>query len=388
MSKNFNGLKFGADGKFKIMAIGDVHEKINADAKTEDTMNLLEKAAAELKPDVAIFMGDIVSGNNHDAGRLATPEEILEAYVRITEPFVKRGIPFGITFGNHDGQTGETKDVLYKLLDTIPGFINTDDSGATGVGNCYVPISSGNGKKQVFNLWLIDSGDGAQDGGSGYAWVDESQIKWYENCSNALKKANGGEPVPSIVFQHIPVCEEYLLLKETNILNPYRVRGHGYLSNRFYVKADNCTGYLGEGPCVPAKNKGQFKSWKKQGDVIGAFFGHDHQNDFVGTVEGIVLGQTKCSGFHIYGDGLAQGVRVLTLSEADPWSFDTEMVRYRDFFGTSCNSIKGYNLLTDRWHTNFKATLGVLGAAAGVAVIGGGIHAVKKLVKNNFTQGS
>ena len=50
---------------------------------------------------------------------------------------------------------------------------------------------------------------------------------------------------------------------------------------------------LGEGPCPPDVNNGQFTSWVKTGDVIGAVFGHDHINDFVGDVDGIKLIQTR-----------------------------------------------------------------------------------------------
>ena len=64
-----------------------------------------------------------------------------------------------------------------------------------------------------------------------------------------------------------------------------------------------------------------------------------------------------------------QGVRMLTLRESDPWSFETEMVRYRDFFGTKCNSIKGYMLYPDRWHTNFETSLKIAGAGAAAAAV-------------------
>ncbi len=370
--------RFGENGEFRIMAIGDIHGKINPDEKTEDYLRLINAALDSQKPDIAVLLGDIISGKNHKENRLATPDEIYEGIKVITEPLVSRNIPFAITFGNHDGQTGEPKEVLFDLFRKIPGFINTNESGATGVGNCYSPVYDREGKKPVFNMWFIDSGDRAQDGSGGYAWVDDSQIAWYEKNSDELKKENDGNPVPSLVFQHIPVCEEYLLLKESTILNPYRVRGHGHLSDRFYVKKDGCEGYLGEGPCTPDKNNGQFKSWVKQGDVIGAFFGHDHMNDFVGPVQGIILGQTKCSGFHIYGDGLMQGVRMITLKENDPWHFETEMVRYRDFFGTECNSIKGLLLFPDRWHINVGVTLKVLGAAAAVTAVTAGTRAVIK----------
>lgn len=356
--------KFGENGKFKILAIGDCHEKPIYNEKTVDMLNLLNKAAEQLKPDLAIFMGDIVSDWNRTENRPATEEEVFEEINRVCEPFYSRNIPIGITFGNHDGERNGTKSYLFSLYSRIPGFINTDTAGTTGVGNCYVPIYDKKGEKMLFNLWLIDSGSSAQDGSGGYAWVDNDQIEWYENTCDEIAQTNGGKVVPSIVFQHIPVCEEYRLLKETTFLNPYRVRGDGMYSRKFYTKGIDCHGYLGEGPCVPARNNGQFRSWKANGDVVAAVFGHDHMNSFQGEVEGILLCQTKCSGFHMYGDGLRQGVRLIELDETRPADLTTKMYFYRDFFGTKCNSIKGYDLLTDRWHTNFKITLAVLSTAA------------------------
>ncbi|MCR5485544.1 MAG: metallophosphoesterase [Clostridiales bacterium] len=368
--------RFRDDGKFNILAIGDVHERVCCnDDKTKDAMRLL-KRASELRPDLAIFMGDIVSGFCEEENRMATKEELYEVLVKVSAPFTDKNIPFAVVFGNHDGQTGEGKPVLFELLKKIPHFVGSDESGAAGCGNCNVLIKSSDGKKDKFNIFLIDSGDSTLDG-SGYAWVEDSQIEWYESVGNELKEKNGGNMVPALVFQHIPVCEEYDLLKETSILNPYRVKGQAEYRGKYYVKGKNCKGYLGEGPCVPAKNNGQFASWKKQGDVIAAFFGHDHLNDFVGEVDGITLGQMKCSGFHMYGDGLHQGVRMITLYENGDKKFDTKMIYYRDFFGTECRTIKGYDLLTDRWHTNFKVTLAVTGALAALTAAGTAIKFAK-----------
>ncbi|MDD6062320.1 MAG: metallophosphoesterase [Oscillospiraceae bacterium] len=363
-------LRFSPEGKFRILAIGDSHEKYSFDEKTEDMLALLNRAAEDLKPDLAIFMGDLVSRKNDIEDRLCTEEEVFQQVVRLTKPFTSRNIPVGIAFGNHDGDYPEHKEVQYRQFQRIANFVNTDESGVTGIGNCFVPIYDHRGKKMLFNLWLMDSGSGAQDGGEGYAWVDDAQIDWYERTCDEITAANGGKVVPAILFQHIPVCEEYELLRKTSILNPFRVKGLGMFADHYYTKGPNCYGYLGEGPACPAKNNGQFASWKKKGDVFAAFFGHDHMNDFVGEVDGILLGQTKCSGFHIYGDGLHQGVRVIDLDETRPCDLTTYMVYYRDFFGTKCNSIHGYNLLTDRWHTNFKITLGVLGTAAVATGIG------------------
>lgn len=371
-------LQFSKAGKFRILAIGDPHEKYVFDDKTEDAMRLLDASASALKPDLVIFMGDFVQRYPDEGGEYLRDDQIMEQIERLTGHFTTRGIPVGLVFGNHDGEPPEDKDLVFRLMQQVPQFINTDESGASGVGNCFVPIYDRKGEKMLFNLWLIDSGSGAQDGGGGYAWVEQDQIDWYERTCDAITAQNGGKVVPSIVFQHIPVCEEYDLLRETSILNPNRVAGQGMFAHKFYVKGDNVRGYLGEGPCCPARNSGQFASWKKKGDVIAAIFGHDHMNRFEGETQGILLCQTQCSGFHMWGDGLRQGVRVIDLDETRPGDLTTYMVYYRDFFGTDCKSISRYNLLSDRWHINFKVTLAVLGVSAGAAALAVG---AKKLAK-------
>ena len=374
-------LQFSPEGKFRILAIGDTHEKYSFDGKSEDMFALLNRSAETLKPQLAIFMGDLVSRYNDVDDRLATEDEVYQQVIRLTKPFTSRNIPVGVVFGNHDGDYPEHKEVLFRQFRRIPGFVNVDESGVTGIGNCFVPIYDRYDKKMLFNLWLMDSLSNAQNGEPGYAWVDDAQIAWYERTCDEITAANGGTVVPSILFQHIPVCEEYKLLKKTSILNPFRVKGIGMFAGDYYTKGPDCHGYLGEGPACPAKNNGQFDSWKKKGDVFAAFFGHDHMNDFVGEVDGILLGQTKCSGFHIYGDGLHQGVRVIDLDDTRPGDLTTYMVYYRDFFGTKCNSIHGYNLLTDRWHTNFKITLGVIGTAAALTGVGIGAKWIAKQCK-------
>lgn len=373
MSKEFEPLCFDKNGKFKIMAVGDIHEKYVPDEKTEDFLKLINKALDELKPDLAVLMGDLVSSHTNDENGERynlSVEQLREEVQRIIQPFALRNVPLALVFGNHDGEKGEPKQQLLSLFQEYPNFRNLDAPGITGIGNCNLLIKNSAGDKNSFNVWLIDSGNKAPEGRGDDAYVETDQIEWYEGVSNELKRQNGGEPVPSIVFQHIPVIEEYKLLKKTNRFNPYCVRGNSWHDKNYYVINKRvATGYLGEGPCTPDYDNGQFKSWQKQGDVIGAFFGHDHMNDFIGKVDGITLGQCKCSGFHIYGDGLKQGIRMITLDEKEPRKLETKMHRYRDYFGTKCNSIKGYMLLPDRFHMKFELSLKILGAGAAVAAI-------------------
>lgn len=380
------GLSFNENGKFKIMVVGDIHEKILPDEKSEDFLRLINCMLDALEPDFAVLMGDIVSSGWYDANgerHPATKDQLRIGVSRVCEPFESRGVPFGLVFGNHDGEGGEPKEVLFELFSEHKGFLMNNDSGATGCGNCNLIIRESENGGAAANMWFMDSGNRAADGSGSYAYLMPDQIEWYEKTSGQLREENGGEPLPALLFQHIPVMEEYELLKKTSILNPYKVRGHGSFSNSYYDIADKeaTVGYLGEGPCTPDTNSGQFESWKKQGDVFAAFFGHDHMNDFAGFVDGILLAQCKCSGFHIYGDGLKQGVRIVNLDKKYPGKLETHMRYYREFFGTECNSVKGELLYPDRWHNNFKAGLKVSGALAGIAAVGVSVGLIKKRKK-------
>ncbi|HZK38905.1 MAG TPA: metallophosphoesterase [Clostridia bacterium] len=356
------------------MAVGDIHEKYVPDEKTEDFLRLINRALDELKPDLAVLMGDIVSvhfKNEQGEYQDLSIEQRREEVQRVVEPFAKRNVPLALVFGNHDGEGGRPKEPLLSLFQEYANFRNIDTPGITGTGNCNLLIKNNAGDKDVFNIWLIDSGDRAPAGRGKYAYVETDQIEWYEQTSNMLQAKNNGEPLPSVLFQHIPVMEEYKLLKKTNRYNPCAVKGNSSHDKDYYVlNKKAASGYLGEGPCTPDYNKGQFESWKKQGDIVAAFFGHDHMNDFVGKVDGILLGQCKCSGFHIYGDGLRQGVRIITLNEKEPRKIETKMHRYRDYFGNKANSIKGYMLLSDRFHIIFERALKIVIPAAVIATVG------------------
>ncbi len=380
-------LKFN-NQKFNIMVIGDVHEKYEGGKETDDFLRMLNKMADTLNPDLAVYMGDLVSQDVFDENgnrSPATKEQILTQIKRITDPLTSRNIPFAIVFGNHDGEGEDVfpKETLLELFREIPGFV-VDDTVVTtedifGCGNGNILIKSSDGTKNVFNLWLIDSGNLDPEGG--YARVQQDQIDWYERTAAKLKDENGGVPLPAAVFQHIPIPEEYELLKETSKLNPLNTKGFGVMSDKYYLlDPEKATGYLGEGPAAPNVNSGEFESWKRTGDVVCAFFGHDHMNEFTGELDGIVLRQCRGSGFHIYGDGLKQGVCMLRLNENDPRNFQITTHHYRDYFGTKSDTIKGYMLLSDRWHTNFKKTLTGLGIATGVTAAALGVKTlVKKL---------
>lgn len=373
------------NGKFKIMLIGDLHDKYNlkennGKLKAEDTLALLTKAADELKPDLAIYLGDNTSADNE--------KQMRSSISRIVRPFTTRNIPFAVIFGNHDHDRTDGVDLptQMKLFNEHKEcyFFNVDDS-LTGYGNYNLLVKATDSDRDILNLWFIDSNNLYENREiSYYDWVHEDQIQWYKKTAAEIAEKNGGKPVPALLFQHAPVPEEYELLRKAKPWEHYdAVPGHGKWSDTMYVLKDTVEGYMGEGPCSPCVNSGEFAAWKEVGDVMGAFFGHDHMNDFAGFVDGIMLAQSKTAGFFPYTDGCRTGVRLITLNENNIENFSTRMYYFKKDFGLKAKSLSPYmRHVTDRQDLKLKAAYKVIGAAAAVTVTAVAVNKAVKAIKN------
>lgn len=371
------------DGKFKIMLLGDLHDcydmkNNNAAEKMDDTLALIGKAVKELKPDLVVYMGD--------NARASTEYEMRAVISRITYPFSVSDTPFDLVFGNHDRECEvdlPTQLKLYREHENCYAF-NADD-GLSGYGNHNLVIKSGDGEKDIFNLWFIDSHSLYSDRSkSYYDAVHEDQIEWYKKTAKELADKNGGKVLPSLLFQHIPVPEEYELLREAK---PYEkldsVQGHKTYSDKYYMLKPEVEGYLGEGPAVPDFNSGEFAAWKETGDVLGAFFGHDHMNDFAGYVDGILLAQCKTAGFRVYTDGCRSGVRLITLEENNPENVQTRMYHFKDF-GLKSKSLDPYmRNVSDRQDMKLKAAGAAVGTVAAVTAAAVAANKVLKKTKKS-----
>ena len=371
------------DGKFKIMLLGDLHDCYdmktnNAAEKMDDTLALIGKAVKELKPDLVIYMGD--------NARASTEYEMRAVISRITYPVSVSDTPFDLAFGNHDRECEvdlPTQLKLYREHENCYAF-NADD-GLSGYGNHNLVIKSGDGEKDIFNLWFIDSHSLYSDRSkSYYDAVHEDQIEWYKKTAKELADKNGGKVLPSLLFQHIPVPEEYELLREAK---PYEkldsVQGHKTYSDKYYMLKPEVEGYLGEGPAVPDFNSGEFAAWKETGDVLGAFFGHDHMNDFAGYVDGILLAQCKTAGFRVYTDGCRSGVRLITLEENNPENVQTRMYHFKDF-GLKSKSLDPYmRNVSDRQDMKLKAAGAAVGTVAAVTAAAVAANKVLKKTKKS-----
>lgn len=315
-------LHFNEDGSFKIMQFADTQDGLF----TRPAMvKFIEEVLDKEQPDLVVFTGDNITSSSFTAGLAKN------AIDNIVKPINDRGIPFTITFGNHDGEGPITKGFQLWLYQKYEMCLAYDDACKVfGVGSHNLPILASGSDDIAFNLWIVDSNEYDENGD--YDFVHQDQQDWYVQKSNALKAANGGKAVPSLWFQHIPVPEIYQLLKPVaQGTDGARTRHGGTWA--LELNPAMAEGTIGEWPCPPAVNSGQFATIKAQGDVLAMVFGHDHVNSFVGTVDGVDLVQTAGMSFQSYGAYAVRGCRIFELNESDPWSYKTRPVTHADVFG-------------------------------------------------------
>lgn len=325
-------LKFN-NGKFTIMTLGDIHENLIIDNKDkrkrrEDMHNLVKTGILAFKPDLIVLLGDTCCEKDDSENFTVYKENLRD----ILKPVLNSGIPFCYVLGNHEHDHLQEEQIVdaYTQFETMIG--ENDLTAPRGNFNCNILVKNSAGTEDILNLWFIDSNNCCDDRNvSTYDWVHQDQIEWYENKVREIKDAHDGKTIPAILFQHIPVIEEYELMREAKVYElPFAAQGHDKFSNKYFVKKEGVDGYLGEGPCSPMYNSGQFSSWKKMGDVKAAFFGHDHLNDFTGTVDGIMLGQNKTSGFCCYTDGARSVVRIITVHEDNPEKINSKVYHFKE----------------------------------------------------------
>ena len=280
-------LKFGADGKIKIVQFTDVHWKPGNPASEEAAERMNEVLDAE-KPDFVMYTGDLV---------YAKPAS--EALDRALEPAVSRGIPFAVTWGNHDDEQDMTRGQLSEYLKGKPGNMTGTVDGISGVTNFILPVRSSDGTKDAAVIYVFDShAYSGRKEVKGYDWIKPDQIEWYRKESVGFTTRNGGVPLPALAFFHIPVPEYNQAAQDENAL---------------------LIGTRKEKACAPALNTGLFTAMLEAGDVMATFVGHDHVNDYVVNWYGIMLGYGRYTGGNtVYNDiPGGNGARVIELREGE-----------------------------------------------------------------------
>lgn len=318
-----SSLKFNESGKFRIMLVNDTHDDATTDKRL---INGLKAAIESEKPDLVVFNGDIF----YERFFNPTKETLFESMHGIFQVVEDAKVPFALTFGNHDTQYGvSAEELMNYCTETFDYCVAAEDGCDAGTYN--IPVYSDNGKI-IFNVYLMDTH--SKDENGDYDGVSEEQIKWYEAKSDELKALNGGVPVPSYVFEHIPVRQINSILKEV----PFGTENATFTPDGYkIVDPDKHLGgnfYEYPNPTGDETNR-QYESWVEKGDVVAAFFGHDHTNSFYGkTDEGIILGYNASFGWKAYGmGGATRQVKMIVVDENDPRNPEIYSKSYKDLTG-------------------------------------------------------
>lgn len=275
------------EGKLKIVQLTDIHWDPQS-KNCAQTAQTIEAVLALEKPDIAMLTGDVVTEKPGPEG--------WKAIIALLE---KAQVPFTVMMGNHDAEV-MPKQEIYDLLAQSPYFIGEKGPETIhGCGNYVVPVYGADHKTTKALLYCIDSNDYPESKDYGtYDWIHFDQIAWYRQTSARFTKENGDNPLPALAFFHIALPEYDAIPNNGTML-----------------------GEKNEGSGASKINSGLFASFIEMGDVMGAFVGHDHDNDFIGTHYQIALAYGRVTGTDAYGD-LERGMRVIELKENER-SFDT-----------------------------------------------------------------
>lgn len=289
-AQNKRRITFSASGELKIVQFTDTHIELDKKRNLDVYEKLVPQILEYEKPDLVVVTGDIVTDDN--------PEKGLS---KLTEVFIKAGIPYAIAFGNHDSEHKLSRKEVTAYIEKLPGILNKNDKKSGGYTNFVLPVYGKSGKKSAL-LYFMDSNDYStlQPMIGGWGWFTHEQVNWYRKQSKKHTIENNGIPYPALAFFHIPFPE---------------------YEDAWNNKTNPPIGGKEEDICSPLINTGMFAAMAESGDVMGTFVGHDHHNDYIGVHYGIALAYGRVAKTNSkFNPG--PGARVIVLKEGMR-TFDT-----------------------------------------------------------------
>jgi 3',5'-cyclic AMP phosphodiesterase CpdA len=300
-------LRMNSDGKFKIVQFTDLHYKTGHEA-TKEPVELIKETLAAEKPDLVVFTGDVV-----------TMQPTLEGWDAVLAPVEAAKIQWAVAFGNHDDEKDKSRvEIMEHIMRKPHCLASKGPDNITGTGNYTLEVLAGDSLD--FLLYFMDSNSYPTiEGLKGYGWFEFDQIEWYRNLSRDYTARNGGQPVKALAFFHIP-------------LNEY---------TEMTVARKKIIGMKNENECPGAINTGMFAAMRSCGDVMATFAGHDHDNDYIGYHNGIILAYGRFSGAKNTYTHMIHGARIIELSQGEK-NFRTR-IRLRG--GSVINKVDSNDLL-------------------------------------------
>lgn len=381
VSQRLGRLQFHRSGKFRILQLADIQDGPKV---SSDTISLIEAALASARPDLVVFSGNQIAGYDpayaatfckrhwkkplptarREAELEQTRERVRASIRQFVAPMVDAGVPWAVTYGNHDFQCGLSNAQLDAIYREFKGCLNPVITGhmrqemhiddpsapldaadvcvrttapaladevayACEPGTFALPVANEQGET-VLGVVLVDSGDYAPTGG--YGAPDARALAFLRALPAVL-----GPHAKSIVFQHTAVPQYYQLLKPVAATAARAVEGYRMFSGQYYTLDDAKTepgGYLGEGISCPDDDSGEFAILRDTHAYFAISTGHDHRNAFDGVVDGVRMIASPTCGFGSYGPvPQRRAARLFEFDIRHPYEPRTQLLAFGDLVG-------------------------------------------------------
>ncbi|KAB5604126.1 metallophosphoesterase [Bifidobacterium jacchi] len=252
ISSRLGRLRFHRSGKFRVLQLADIQDGPNV---AKDTIRLIEAALDASRPDLVVFTGNQIAGYDtayagtfrkrrweHAQNRLdrlagrrreieleRTRRLVTASIARFVKPLIERGVPWVVTYGNHDFQCGLDNAELDAIYREFGGCVNPPpqpaaepvaaaaavaaadaNPAALGIiapvlaaprsglpdqpvypcspGTFAMPVLDADDDRTVMGLVLLDSGDYARDGGYGSPSIRD--LDFVRRVMGAIADAN------------------------------------------------------------------------------------------------------------------------------------------------------------------------------------------------------
>jgi 3',5'-cyclic AMP phosphodiesterase CpdA len=455
VSARLGRLQFHLSGKFRVLQVADIQEGPNV---SKDTIRFLARACDDARPDLVIFTGNQIKGYDPSFGTTYQPRRWTDAlvgsltplkagtenayqtahphdYVRrlvyqqaqqFLAPLIARGIPFAITYGNHDFQCGLTTTELDDIYRSFPGCLNPGrpaNSTRSGVisggepGTFALPVwdlpsdtdqhvnirraraleypqaarrqrwSKEQSERPVMTLVLLNSGDYSRQGG--YGSPSHASLTWLANLEHNPLYAH--THVYPTVFQHFPLPQYYSLLMPVPSYRDGAIEGYRTYAHACYILHPQRVlpgSRLGEGISCPDHDCGEYAILTRL-HASAVLTGHDHRNAFAGRLadDEPLLCATPTSGFGSYGPPAAErAVRLVEYDIRHPTKPRTKLLTFGGLVGTTHNR-SVYTFASDHVPVNASQTRDMLrkpSVLAGLAGAGAVCIAIASFVHSTL----
>ncbi len=313
-------------GDFTVLAVSD--PQCDTREQWQEARDELSTLIDRCDPDLVLINGDMNSYNK-------IPSDMWALFI---SPINKKGIFWATTNGNHDPYTDQSYNMYKSYKNCLNNKLYRGNPyfDAKRPMNYVLPIYSNDGSRLVFALYAMDSGGINKNG---YEGLTKTQIDWYVNTSNTLRRQNGGRAVTAAMFLHIPITQtidmfysnaqatEATAKKSGGLYPVFGVTNQGEAGIRDYFCENNT--HIAESflhTTAPQNDRGIFKRILKQNDVKMLVFGHEHKTNIAGSYKGVLLSFAGKLSTGCYSDIYCRGGRVIRINQENPQKFTTEWI--------------------------------------------------------------